>query len=73
MKLRYRTPLSTAAMMTLAFLGGCVSVPDGVQPVSGVELDRYLGRWYEIAGSTIDLSAACPMSVRPTACAMTGA
>ena len=36
-------------MMTLAFLGGCVSVPDGVQPVSGVELDRYLGRWYEIA------------------------
>ena len=36
-------------MMTFAFLGGCVSVPDGVQPVTGFELDRYLGRWYEIA------------------------
>lgn len=36
-------------MMTFSFLGGCVSVPDGVQPVTGFELDRYLGRWYEIA------------------------
>lgn len=49
MKLRHRTSLSTAAMMTFAFLGGCASVPEGVQPVTGFELDRYLGRWYEIA------------------------
>ena len=30
-------------------LTGCVSVPDGIQPVEPFDLDRYLGRWYEIA------------------------
>jgi len=29
---------------------GCtVSIPDGVQPVTGIDKNRYLGRWYEIA------------------------
>jgi apolipoprotein D and lipocalin family protein len=28
---------------------GCTSLPDGVDPVEGFELDRYLGKWYEIA------------------------
>ena len=28
---------------------GCVGTPDGVRPVQGFELDRYLGTWYEIA------------------------
>lgn len=31
------------------FLGGCVGVPDGIEPVSGFELNRYLGTWHEIA------------------------
>ena len=30
-------------------LAGCSGVPDGVKPVSGFEVDRYLGKWYEIA------------------------
>ncbi len=31
-------------------LGGCaVAPPSGVTPITGFELDRYLGRWYEIA------------------------
>jgi len=30
-------------------LAGCVSVPAGVTPVTGFDLDRYLGTWYEIA------------------------
>lgn len=30
-------------------LSGCAVAPDGVKPVSGFELDRYLGTWYEIA------------------------
>lgn len=30
-------------------LGGCVSLPDGVHPVRGFDLSRYLGHWYEIA------------------------
>ena len=37
----------TAAVALL--LTGCVNVPDGIQPVEPFELDRYLGRWYEIA------------------------
>ena len=28
---------------------GCSVAPDNVQPVSGFELNRYLGEWYEIA------------------------
>jgi apolipoprotein D and lipocalin family protein len=31
------------------FLAGCTGMPEGVRPVSGFELDRYLGKWYEIA------------------------
>ena len=33
----------------LLMLTGCVSVPDGVRPVNDFQLERYLGRWYEIA------------------------
>lgn len=31
------------------FLGACVGMPGGVTPVENFELDRYLGKWYEIA------------------------
>ena len=30
-------------------LTGCVSTPDGIEPVKPFDLERYLGRWYEIA------------------------
>jgi apolipoprotein D and lipocalin family protein len=30
-------------------LVGCTGLPEGVEPVAGFELDRYLGKWYEIA------------------------
>ena len=30
-------------------LTGCVGIPDGIQPVQDFEVDRYLGKWYEIA------------------------
>jgi apolipoprotein D and lipocalin family protein len=30
-------------------LGGCLGMPEGVAPVQGFELNRYLGTWYEIA------------------------
>ncbi len=40
--------LLTALIM---FMPGCtsISIPRGLTPVTGFELDRYLGRWYEIA------------------------
>ena len=37
-------PLSTALL-----LAGCTGIPKGTEPVTGFELDRYLGQWYEIA------------------------
>lgn len=33
----------------LTFLSACTMAPKGVEPINGFELDRYLGRWYEIA------------------------
>lgn len=38
--------ISAVAMLLLT---GCVSIPEGVKPVENFDLDRYLGRWYEIA------------------------
>lgn len=35
-------------MLALAATG-CTGLPEGVDPVQGFELDRYLGKWYEIA------------------------
>ena len=37
------------ALGFVALLAGCTGVPQGVEPVSGFELPRYLGTWYEIA------------------------
>ncbi|WP_434987032.1 lipocalin family protein [Vreelandella zhaodongensis] len=30
-------------------LSGCTGIPDGTEPVTGFELNHYLGQWYEIA------------------------
>ncbi len=30
-------------------LVGCTGMPSNVQPVKGLKLDRYLGKWYEVA------------------------
>jgi apolipoprotein D and lipocalin family protein len=30
-------------------LSGCVNIPENVSPVTGFDIDRYLGTWYEIA------------------------
>jgi len=31
------------------FVAGCVTIPENVRPVDNFRLDKYLGRWYEIA------------------------
>lgn len=33
----------------VALLGGCTGIPDGITPVGNLEINRYLGKWYEIA------------------------
>lgn len=30
------------------FLAGCANIPEGVAPVTGFEVERYMGTWYEI-------------------------
>ena len=35
-------------ILTLLLIG-CTGMPEGVTPVEGFEVDRYLGKWYEIA------------------------
>ena len=36
------------AVLGLA-LGGCLGVPEGVRPVEDFTMEKYLGKWYEIA------------------------
>ena len=35
--------------LVTVFLAGCTALPDGVNPVSNFDIQRYLGKWYEIA------------------------
>jgi apolipoprotein D and lipocalin family protein len=39
----------TAVVVCALFVAGCTGMPQGVTPVSGFEVNRYLGEWYEIA------------------------
>ena len=48
-----------AVMLSMLLaLSGCTGHPEGVQPVSGFELERYLGTWHEIARLDHSSSAA---------------
>ncbi|MCQ8102702.1 lipocalin family protein [Methylomonas sp. SURF-2] len=41
-----RSILSWLALLSLT---ACTGIPEGVRPVTGFELERYLGTWHEIA------------------------
>jgi apolipoprotein D and lipocalin family protein len=36
-------------IVLLLFLTGCVGIPENVKPVDDFRLEKYLGKWYEIA------------------------
>ena len=36
-------------IVLLLGLSGCMGIPDGIEPIQGFEVNRYLGKWYEIA------------------------
>lgn len=38
-----------ALLFLSTLLSGCTGIPEGIEPVKGFELKRYLGKWYEIA------------------------
>lgn len=44
---RFQPRVLTLAL--IAFVAGCVDVPEGIEPVTGFQVERYMGRWYEVA------------------------
>lgn len=36
-------------LLLVCLLTGCVGIPENVQPVDNFKLEKYLGKWYEIA------------------------
>ena len=44
-----KLPAIISVVLISSLLGGCLGMPDGVKPVANFQLDRYLGKWYEIA------------------------
>ena len=49
MKAYRKSGFSLLLLAIVTLQGGCSGTPEGVEPVTGFELDRYLGTWYEIA------------------------
>lgn len=41
--------ISGVVLSSLTLLASCTGIPEGMRAVSGLEKDRYLGTWYEIA------------------------
>ena len=37
------------SILSVLFLAGCVGIPENVKPVDNFKLEKYLGKWYEIA------------------------
>ena len=46
-----KTPYKTlvAVLFVSCFLSACTSIPKGIEPVEELDINRYLGKWYEIA------------------------
>ena len=43
------SPFLSLLLALLTALSGCTGIPENVSPVTGFDVNRYLGRWYEIA------------------------
>lgn len=46
---KWSLPRQVMALCLALCLAACTGMPEGVRPVGDFELDRYLGKWYEIA------------------------
>ncbi|WP_150913685.1 lipocalin family protein [Marinobacter halotolerans] len=40
--------LRLGVLLSMVLLAGCTGLPDGIEPVSELDLERYKGTWYEI-------------------------
>jgi apolipoprotein D and lipocalin family protein len=43
------TAMKKTVVLFILLLMGCVDIPENVKPVDHFQLEKYLGRWYEIA------------------------
>ena len=41
--------IKTGSILFFIFLIGCTGIPENVKPVDNFKIEKYLGRWYEIA------------------------
>ncbi len=41
--------MNKLSILLAVFITGCTGIPEGVKPVDNFMLERYLGKWYEIA------------------------
>jgi apolipoprotein D and lipocalin family protein len=41
--------MKTISILLILFLTGCVGIPENVKPVDNFKLEKYLGKWHEIA------------------------
>ncbi|MEZ6154460.1 MAG: lipocalin family protein [Candidatus Scalinduaceae bacterium] len=41
--------MNNLSVLLVYFLMGCVGIPENVKPVDNFKVEKYLGKWYEIA------------------------
>jgi len=41
--------MNKLSILLAVFIIGCTGIPEGVKPVDNFKLEKYLGKWYEIA------------------------
>jgi len=41
--------MKVICLLLMLCVSGCVGIPENMQPVENFEVEKYLGRWYEIA------------------------
>ncbi len=42
-------PLKWTFLLFVFLIGGCVGIPENVNPVNNFDVEKYLGKWHEIA------------------------
>jgi apolipoprotein D and lipocalin family protein len=47
--IRASSQMKKIFLVLIVFLAGCVGIPENVKPVDNFKLEKYLGKWYEIA------------------------
>jgi len=58
-------------LIAIAVVAGCVGVPDGIEPVTGFQVERYMAAGTKWPGSITVSNAAWSRSRRLTSCGRT--